>query len=385
MIGVGGIKLQGVIVNMNSPGNRRDRFAAVVRDMDAAVNDINALELMGVAVHFPVILGVHHAVIVLPRPGDAAVGGFEEAALAAGSGDVGIDEVGVLRGDGQGDAPQIHGGNAVGYFAPGGPGIFGLEQARLGTAADEKADVAAALVGGGEKDIGIARVHDDFGDAGVFADGEDGFPGLAAVGGFVEAAVAAGRPKGTLGGDIDDLGIARVNKNSLDVLGVFQAGAGPGLAGIGALVDAVAEADAAQGLVFAGAEPDDVGVLGINGDAAQGVGAALIKDRLEGKAVVLGFPKAAGGGGDVPNAVVLQIHGDVLDAAGKAGGAEAAQFQAAKGLRRERDGGGLIVSGAGGENGGGVDDDESQACQKDGSGFSHKDFWGGQKGPNYSI
>src|ERR1035438_1339500 len=51
--------------------------------------------------------------------------------------------------------------------------------------------------------------------------------------------------------------------------------------GVGAFVNAVAIADGALRLVLAGAQPDRIGVVRIDGDAAERVGAAVIEDRSE--------------------------------------------------------------------------------------------------------
>jgi hypothetical protein len=205
--------------------------------------------------------------------------------------------------------------------------VGGFEKSGFGPAADEEADVAAALVGSGVENVGIAWIHEDLGDTGVFTDSEDSFPSQAAIGGFVEAAIAAGRPEGALGGDVNDFGIARVNKNPLDVFGMFEAGARPGFAAVGAFVNAIAKADAAQGLVLARAEPEHVRIFRVDGDRPERVGAALIENGIEGNAMVACFPEAARGGGDVPDVLVFGIDGDVLDAAGKAGRADSAQGQ----------------------------------------------------------
>src|SRR5262249_12278941 len=155
---------------------------------------------------------------------------------------------------------------------PVGAAVGGLVQRTFGTAIDQGPDVAAALVGGGDQDVGVARVHDHVGDAGVLADVEDLLPELCAVGGLVEPAGAAGGPEGLLGGDVDDVGVARVDDDLADVLGGGQADVAPGLAAVVGAVDAVAVADAALAVVLAGADPDDLGVPRVEGDGADGVG-----------------------------------------------------------------------------------------------------------------
>ena len=68
-------------------------------------------------------------------------------------------------------------------------------------------------------------------------------PGLAAVGGLVEAAVAARRPQRALRGDVDRVAVLRVDDDAADVLGALEADVRPRPAAVLALVDAVAVAD----------------------------------------------------------------------------------------------------------------------------------------------
>src|SRR5262249_48228213 len=143
-------------------------------------------------------------------------------------------------------------------------------------------------------------------------------------------------PQRPLGGDVNDVGVARVDEDAGQVLGVAQADVLPGGAAVGALVKAVAEADAALRLVLAAAEPDDVGVLRIDDDAAERVGAVVVEDRFPGQAAVGRLPEAAGGRRDVPDAAVARVHGDVGDAPGRQGWADGTQRQGAAGFRGQR-------------------------------------------------
>src|SRR5262249_21183809 len=98
----------------------------------------------------------------------------------------------------------------------------------------------------------------------------------------------------------------------------------PGLAPVGAPVNAVPVADAALGLVLPGSQPDHVGVVGVQGGAAQRVGAVMIEDRPPGSPSVGGLPEAAGRGGDVPDTAVARIDRDVSNAARREGRSQAA-------------------------------------------------------------
>ena len=125
------------------------------------------------------------------------------------------------------------------------------------------AEIAAlALVRGGQQMIGILRIHDDVGAAGVIVHLDEALrPGLAAVGGLEEAAIAAAFPERPLRGHVDHVGIARIDHDAGDVLGGFQADVAEGAAAIFALVNAIAVRRGALAVVLAGAHPDDGGIL----------------------------------------------------------------------------------------------------------------------------
>src|SRR5271155_5680610 len=113
--------------------------------------------------------------------------------------------------------------------------------------------------------------------------------------------------------DDNDIRIARINQDSADEARIFQSDVGPGGAGIGGAIDAVA------GGLFAGADDDDVGIRGGDGDVADGGYVFVVKDWLPGGAAAGGFPDAASGGADVVGGGVAGDAGDCGDAAGAVG------------------------------------------------------------------
>ncbi len=118
----------------------------------------------------------------------------------------------------------------------------------------------------GEDDARVVRVDREVVDTGPLGDEEDVVPGLAAVQRAVEAALgvrAVGVPEG---GDVDAVGIARVNAHLADVARLLQPEVLPGLAGVGAAVDAVAVADVATDRGLAHPDVDDVRVRLGDGD-----------------------------------------------------------------------------------------------------------------------
>ena len=184
------------------------------------------------------------------------------------------------------DAAHVARRQALGQLRPRLAGVGRLEDAAFRPAADHLADRPPPLVRRREQDVRVLRVEHDVADARVRADRQDRRPRRAAVGRLVQAALAARRPERALRGDVDDVRVARIDQDLADVLRGLQAHALPRLAGVGRLVDAVTEMGAALAVVFARAEPEDVRVLRIDGDAAQGERPAIVEDRREGDAAV---------------------------------------------------------------------------------------------------
>ena len=169
----------------------------------------------------------------------------------------------------------------------------------------------------------------DVGAAGVLADLDQALrPRLAAVGGLIQAALAAALPQRPRRRDVDHVGIARVHHDARDVLGSLQPHVAPGPAAVFALVDAVAVGDAALIVVLAGAHPDDRRILGIDRDVADRIRAVVVEYRRPGGAVVVGQPDAARGFGDQVMIGIVGEHRDLRDAAGDECRADVARAQA---------------------------------------------------------
>ena len=168
---------------------------------------------------------------------------------------------------------------------------------------------------------GLSGSASHVGNAGHVVSVESFGPGLAAVGGLVHAAIFAGGADAENGmsenSGEDDAGIARVNYNCGDEAGIFQADVGPCSAGIGRAIDAVA-----RGL-FAGADDDDFGIGGGDGDVADGSYVLVVEDWFPGSAAAGSFPDAAAGGADVVGCGVAGYPDDCRDAAGAVGADQA--------------------------------------------------------------
>src|SRR5262249_55876440 len=155
---------------------------------------------------------------------------------------------------------------------------------------------APRLPQGGEEHARVARVEADVDGAGVGVLAEHLLPGLAAVGGAVDAALGVGAEGVAQDRGVGDVGVMRVDDELADLPGL-PPDVLPGLAAVGALVEAVAGGDVAADVGLAGADVDDVRVGRGHGQGAGGGGGLVVEDRAPVDAAVVGLPDAAGGGG----------------------------------------------------------------------------------------
>src|SRR5262249_42947549 len=143
----------------------------------------------------------------------------------------------------------------------------------------------------GEEDARVVRVEADVRGAGVAVLVEDLLPGLAAVGGAVDAALLVG-PEGVAEDRREgNVGILRVDDAGAD-LALLLPVVLPGPAGVGGLVDAVAGRDVAADVGLAGADVDHVRVRRGDGQGADGRDRLVVEDRLPGEAAVGRLPDA---------------------------------------------------------------------------------------------
>src|SRR5262249_49431164 len=136
------------------------------------------------------------------------------------------------------------GGGGRAELFPGVAAVVGAVQAAAGPAADELPGAAAGPPQGGAEDARAVWVAADVDGAGVGGLFEDLLPGLAAVGGAVDAALGVGAEGAAEDGGVGDVGVARVDDNLADLAGLFPE-VFPGLAAVGRAVDAVAGGDVA--------------------------------------------------------------------------------------------------------------------------------------------
>ncbi len=128
-----------------------------------------------------------------------------------------------------------------------------------------------------------------------------------------------------LRGDVHDVRVRRIDDDATDGARILEPHVRPGLAAVGALVDAVAPARALARVRLAGAHPHREGRRGRDGHGADGHHRVhVVEDGRPRRAVVGALPEPAAGGGDVDR-VGLALHpcdGDVVDAAAGVHGAD---------------------------------------------------------------
>src|SRR5262249_21011972 len=147
-----------VEVNVDVPRRERgERLAAVRGRHDARVHDVDTVGVLRINDDVGVIHG-DGVEGVASLPVEAAVGGAEDAALAVGRLHGGVDDARIGRGEGQTNPAHITAGQAGGDLLPRAAGVLGAVQGALRAAVDHRPDVPAALVGGGQEDVGVAGV-----------------------------------------------------------------------------------------------------------------------------------------------------------------------------------------------------------------------------------
>src|SRR5919106_4809094 len=268
------------------------RRAAVAGHVEEDVHLVDPIGVAGRGLDLLIVVGAGAAgdVTVPLLPALAPVARAVEAALLLAGFDRGVDQGGVGGRDGEPDPSHVPARQAGLQPAPGLAVVAGLPEPRAGSPAEKPPDVAPALVGRGIDHLRVGGIEFEVGDAGVLVDLERRGPGGAAIGGAVDAALPARRPKRPLGGHENTIAVARVHQDAADVLRPGEAHPLPGAAGVAAAVDPVSPADMAPTDVLAGADPDDVGVGGVESDLADRIGRLVFENGRPGGARVGGLP-----------------------------------------------------------------------------------------------
>ncbi len=295
-VGVIGTENEGVVVRvlgllLEPP----EVLAAVIGDLDPEVHEIDPVKGVRARHQLLVVVrarGAGHGVGAL-LPGRAAVGRTPDAAGGVVELDGGVEHIRLLRRDGQTDLAHVAFRQTRGKLHPGLTAIDTLVDPALGSAVDQGGHRALMLPGCGVEHIRVSRIHDDIGDSGPLARRQDVGPRNATVSRFEKSTFTTGGPEGTLGGDKKDFGVLRVDDDLGEVLRISEPHQLPAAAAVGTPVDSVAEADMAAADILTGAEPNDLRVGRVDGDATGGVDVLAVEDRLPGRPGVDGLPHSA--------------------------------------------------------------------------------------------
>jgi hypothetical protein len=336
-VAVGGVDPELVVVVAAGRALDRGEVAAVVGGfVGGGIDDVGLVRVGGIdrdGLEVPAAAPQAVFVVHLAPDGASVVGDVDAAEFAA-VGEIvdhGPDAVGIAGRDGDADlADGVVGGQAAGEAGPGVAAVGGLIQAAAGHVGGG-VDVPGRAARGPERDVKgarVVRIEADVDGAGVGAAIEDFGPVRAAVGGAVEAAVGAGDVDAAEGGDVDAVGIGGIDGDAADAVSWAQADELPGAAGVGGLVHAAAVGGLRAGIGLAGADVDDVGIGGRDGDGADGLHRFMVEDGAPGAAGVVGLPHAAADRAHVEGVGLAGVAGHGEGAAA-AHGADVAPHQAA--------------------------------------------------------
>src|SRR6185437_9090571 len=205
----------------------------------------------------------------------------------------GIDDIRIARGDAEVGLDHA-GRQAVGQFFPGAAAVRGLEDAAFGAAELLAFDVALLLLPQpGIDDVRVAGIDAHVVAADVLVLVQHFLEGLATVGRAEDAALLVRAVGMAKRGDEQAIRVVRVDRDVRDHLRVAQAQVGPGLAGVGGFVHAVAHGEIRADDAGARADVDHIRIRGRHRDRANRAGRLVIEQGHPVRAVVGGAPYAA--------------------------------------------------------------------------------------------
>ena len=112
------------------------------------------------------------------------------------------------------------------------------------------------------------------------------------------------------GGDEDDIRVVRIHSDARDVARVFKMDVRPGFTGVHGLPHSIAIGDIAADAGFAGADINHVGIVGRDGDCADGADVSGVRQWRPVLAGVRCLPNAAGHRTEIINVGIARHTGD---------------------------------------------------------------------------
>ncbi len=236
-------------------------------------------------------------------PGGAAVVRAIETGAGSG-GDRGVDALALAaRGHGEADAAQGAGGEPVaGEARPGLAAVGRLVEAaprpHVGSEVGEPG-VVADLPGRGEDRVRRGRIGGEVHGAGILVHEQHLLPALAAVRAAEDAALRAGSEEMPLDGREHHVGVPGIDPQPADVLALGEPARLPGLAAVGGAVDAVAGGDVPPGGDLAGRHVEHSWVAGSHRQGADRARLLMLEERIPRAPGVGGLPHPAVGRAEV--------------------------------------------------------------------------------------
>ncbi len=192
--------------------------------------------------------------------------------------------------------------------SPGFPAVIGHVETAAWAARLEKPGPAPMLPHRGEELVGIRWIHDQVGGASPLVHMQDVYPGPASVGGLENAALVPVSPRGPKHGQVRDVGIRRMQDDTVNSFRALQTQVLPRAARVQALVDAVSDACTVARITFPRSDPHDVWVCLKDRHRPDGRGWLVVKHRLPGEPAVGRLPDTSRCGSDVDH-VRVACHG----------------------------------------------------------------------------
>ncbi len=315
---------EGVVVAVGLPARSQvvEGSASVPGHLDEDVHLVDQVRVRRRGIDLLVVVGSGAAgdVPIPPLPALPLVPGAIEPLLPVPGLDGGIDQGGIRRRHRQADLPHVAGGQPRVQLPPAVASVRGLVDTGTRPAGQVSPDMASALEGGGVENVRVLRVELHVRHAGVLVHLENRGPARSPVGGPEEAPVAAGGPEGPLRGDEDHVSVPGIHQDLPDMLRAPEPHVLPGATGVPAQVHPVSPGHVAAADVLSRPHPHHVGVVGVQGDVADGVGSLLVEDGGPGGSGVGGSPEAPGSHCHEPCRLIGGAHLDVGNAPSHDGG-----------------------------------------------------------------
>ena len=318
----------GVVVGVHLiPGDQRLKgFTAILADGDDGVEVVEAVVILRVDKDVGIVEGPVTDVFITDFfPFKATVIGTVEGCFFCL--DQGVNAFGVGRGNGQADAAQFAGGQAVffGALLPVFPAVVAHVQTAALAAGIKKPGPALVLPHGGYQLFRVCGVHHQVGTAGGVVDKKHLFPAFAAIPGFKNTALFVRAPGGTQRGGINDAAVLGIDDDAVDGAGFDQPHALPVFTAVNAFENTGAAVLAVTRIALAGTHPDHIGIVGVQGHGPDGLHRLFVEQRLPLNAAVDGAPQTARGRAHVNDVRIFQRHGDGGHPAAHAGGTNGAR------------------------------------------------------------